>query len=78
MTSVKARLHDDLGLFLKYKLWAPRYFLILFFHLKKVAFFQKVFKLRFQTSYVGGKERARNLLQDAPENDSVAARRAEL
>ena len=35
-------------------------------------------RLRFQTSYVGGKERARNLLQDAPENDSVAARGAEL
>ena len=35
-------------------------------------------RLRFQTSYVGGKERARNLLSDAPENDSVAARGAEL
>ena len=31
-----------------------------------------------QASYVGGKERARNLLSDAPENDSVAARGAEL
>ena len=32
-------------------------------------------RLRFQ---IGGKERARNLLQDAPENDSVAARGVEL
>ena len=49
-----------------------------FFPLNKIAFFPKVFRLRFQTSYVGGKERARNLLSDAPENDSVAARGAEL
>ena len=38
---------------------------------------QNELRLRFQTSYVGGKERARHLLQDAPENDSVAARGAE-
>ena len=35
-------------------------------------------RLRFRSSYIGGKERVRNLLQDAPESDSVAARGAEL
>ena len=35
-------------------------------------------RLRFQTSYVGGKERARNLLSDALENDVLVANRATL
>ena len=43
-----------------------------------ILYFGKELRLRFQTSYVGGKERAVNLLSDAPENGSVAARGAEL
>ena len=78
VTSVKARLHYDHGLFLKYKLWASRCFVIIFsksrvfflFLFLDVSFFlTKVLRLRFQSSYIGGKERARNLLSDAREND---------
>ena len=68
---------------IKYKLWASRRFVLWRLrrrgHLPENGLFWKKHVLRAnQASYVGGKERARNLLQDAPENDSVAARRAEL
>ena len=43
-----------------------------------VFFFDKVLRLRFQSSNIGGKERARNLLADALENDFLVANRATL
>ena len=41
-------------------------------------FFTKVLRLRFQSSNIGGKERAQNLLSDALENDFLVDNRATL
>ena len=51
---------------------------IVFFLICLVFFFKKVLRLRFQSSNIGGKERARNLLSDTLENDFLVDNRATL